>query len=190
MLNFDNTNFYSKPFEYFTGNSAIDQNLSIQVLDWFEADAPWHYVETDFYEQYEFDLLNVQVPDNLSSLSSKSVLETLKKDVERLFRVELSKQIDITAHKLIAEHRIRLHNDFVPNQETHRILIQFNRGWNADNGGLLMLFNSSEPSDVHKIILPEHNSVLGFAISPHSNHAVSTVHQGERFTLVYSFYQQ
>ena len=33
-------------------------------------------------------------------------------------------------------------------------------------------------------------ALRGFEISPESNHAVSTVHAGERFTLVYSFYRQ
>lgn len=189
MLSFATTDFYSKPFEYFTGDSSIDETLSLQILDWFETKAPWNFVETDFYEQYEFDLLDVEVPENLSLLCSKDILETLKTSIKKMFRVELSEQLDITAHKLIAGQTIRLHNDFVPNQETHRILIQFNRGWKIDNGGLLMLFNSSDPADIHKVILPEHNSVVGFCISPDSNHAVSKVHKGERFTLVYSFYQ-
>ena len=44
-----------------------------------------------------------------------------------------------------------------------------------------MLFNSSEVSDVHRVFLPVSNSMVGFAISEKSNHAVSTVYDGERF---------
>jgi hypothetical protein len=55
-------------------------------------------------------------------------------------------------------------------------------------GGFLLFFNRADPADVHRIFLPIHNSLVGFAISPDSNHAVSTIHDGERFTLVYSFY--
>ena len=53
---------------------------------------------------------------------------------------------------------------------------------------LYMLFNSADASDVHRIFPPANDSAVGFAISPKSHHAVSTVHGGERFTLVFSFY--
>ena len=51
-----------------------------------------------------------------------------------------------------------------------------------------MFFNSEDPSDMHRVISPVHDSVVGFAISEDSNHAVSTIHGGERFTIVFSFY--
>ena len=51
-----------------------------------------------------------------------------------------------------------------------------------------MLFNSSEASDVHRVFLPANDSLVGFAISEKSNHAVSKVYDGQRFTLVFSFY--
>jgi Rps23 Pro-64 3,4-dihydroxylase Tpa1-like proline 4-hydroxylase len=105
-----------------------------------------------------------------------------------LFSVKLNSEVVLTAHKLIAGHTIRLHNDFVPERETHRLLIQFNREWQDENGGFLLFFNSPAPEDINRIIRPVHNSSVGFAISPKSNHAVSTVNNGERYTLVYSFY--
>ena len=70
------------------------------------------------------------------------------------------------------------------------MLVQLNRGWREDQGGFLMFFNSHDPSDVHRLFSPTHNSVVGFAISESSNHAVSTTHGGERFTLVFSFYDR
>ena len=57
-----------------------------------------------------------------------------------------------------------------------------------EQGGFLMLFNSEDPSDLHRVLPPTHNCIVGFAISERSNHAVSTTHGGERYTLVYSFY--
>ena len=105
-----------------------------------------------------------------------------------MFSARLSEKIDCTVHKLVPGQRIRIHNDFIPGEETHRLLIQLNRGWHDDQGGFLMLFNSADPSDVHRVLSPSHDSVVGFAISESSNHAVSTIHGGERFTLVFSFY--
>jgi Rps23 Pro-64 3,4-dihydroxylase Tpa1-like proline 4-hydroxylase len=90
---------------------------------------------------------------------------------------------------LVAGQRIRIHNDYIPDQESHRVLVQLNRGWTDDMGGALIFFNSHDPTDMHRAFRPSHNSCVGFEISPKSLHAVSTIHSGERFTLVFSFYR-
>ncbi|QHN05363.1 2OG-Fe(II) oxygenase [Granulicella sp. WH15] len=97
-------------------------------------------------------------------------------------------QIDITAHKLNRTQKIRIHNDARPDGETHRFLIQLNRGWSDENGGMLMLFRGPEVETLEDVILPTSRSAFGFEISPASYHAVSQVHQGDRYTLVFSFY--
>jgi Rps23 Pro-64 3,4-dihydroxylase Tpa1-like proline 4-hydroxylase len=183
LLDMENT-------EVFVCNQAISPQLCSQLLTWFENDAPWKLVETDFYEQYEFSFFDIQLPSEISFLTSPEYLSQVKKRVECLFLVKLDTRIDFTAHKLISGQRIRIHNDYISGCETHRLLIQLNRGWEDENGGMLMFFNSKSPSDIHKIFRPAHNSSVGFAISPDSHHAVSTIHKSERFTLVYSFYQQ
>ncbi len=181
---------FSEPFRYLVFPEALNPDVSRTVLAWFEADAPWKLVEADFYEQFEFSLWDAQIPASLSFLRAPSFLATIKKQIAGLFEVDLSDRLDITAHKLVPGQRIRLHNDFIPGAETHRLLIQFNRGWNDENGGFLLFFNSANPADIHKIFRPVHNSAVGFAITATSYHAVSTLHAGERFTLVYSFYEK
>ncbi|MGA9995655.1 MAG: cyclophane-containing peptide 2OG-Fe(II) oxygenase YhhC [Pyrinomonadaceae bacterium] len=187
-LDFSPLEISSEPFQYFVSTKALSDSLSLMVLDWFEKDAPWKLVETDFYEQYEFSFWDVQIPPHLTLLREQPFLDWLKTRVQSLFETELSTKIDVAAHRLIPGQRIRLHNDFIPGHETHRLLIQLNRGWRDENGGLLLFFNSSNPADIHRIFRPAHNSAVGFAVSLNSNHAVSTIHSGERFTLVYSFY--
>lgn len=188
ILDFSPLEVCSEPFQYFVSTKALSNNVSLRLLDWFETDAPWKLVETDFYDQYEFSFWDVQMPARLVLLRERSFLNELKTRVEGLFETELSARIDVAAHRLIPGQRIRLHNDFIPGHETHRLLIQLNRGWSDENGGLLLFFNSSNPADIHRIFRPAHNSAVGFAVSPNSNHAVSTIHNGDRFTLVYSFY--
>lgn len=185
-----NTEMFSFPFPYFFCDQAFSPKLSSDLLIWLQEKAPWKLVETDFYEQYELSFFDVQLPPEISFLTSKDFLLMVKSNVESLFSVKFDSRIDFTAHKLISGQRIRIHNDYIPNCETHRLLIQFNKGWEDENGGMLMLFNSHDPNDVHKIFRPTHNSSVGFAISPDSHHAVSTIHKGERFTIIYSFYQQ
>ena len=89
--------------------------------------------------------------------------------------------------RLVVGQTIRVHNDYIGGAETHRMLVQLNRGWDAANGGLLMLFDSDRAEDVSAVIIPRHGSALAFAISPKSFHAVSTIVSGARFTLVYTF---
>jgi Rps23 Pro-64 3,4-dihydroxylase Tpa1-like proline 4-hydroxylase len=187
-LNFSHAEVLCEPFLHFVSTGAFGEHISLTLLSWLEREAPWRLVKTDFYEQFEFSLLDVQPPGPLSFLREERFLDDVRRKAEGMFRNDLGKRVDVTAHKLIPGQRIRLHNDFIVGQETHRLLVQLNRGWDDEAGGLLLFFNSPNPVDIYRVFRPVHNSVIGFAISPYSNHAVSTVQAGERFTLVFSFY--
>lgn len=180
---------FSEPFPYVVSPQGLDLAVSRRILAWFESDAPWRLVKTDFYEQFEFSLLDVRLPRELTFLRTPDFLTLMKSRVAKLFRAVLGDRVEITAHRLVSGQRIRLHNDFIARTETYRILIQLNRSWKDENGGFLLFFDSDDPSDLHKIFRPVHNSAVGFAITPESYHAVSTLYAGERFTLVYSFYE-
>jgi len=179
---------FLEPFPYFTATQALGHPLSSAFRQWLEAEAPWKLVQTDFYEQYEFCLFDTVLPPALQFVTQRPFLGDLRTCVERIFNCSLGERIDCTAHKLVHGQRIRVHNDFIPGEETHRVLIQLNRAWQESQGGFLMLFNSAEASDVHRILAPVNDSAVGFQISERSNHAVSAIHAGERFTLVFSFH--
>lgn len=187
-INFTDFEVQTEPFDYFILLKAFDEEESLFILNWLEISAPWKLVEANFYTQYEFNFEDISLPEEIAFLYERNFLNYLIREFEKIFSAKLAYQVDVTAHKLIAGHTIRLHNDFIPDKETHRLLIQLNRNWKEENGGFLIFFNSSDPKDIHRIIFPVHNSAVGFAISPKSNHAVSTIHDGERYTLVYSFY--
>jgi Rps23 Pro-64 3,4-dihydroxylase Tpa1-like proline 4-hydroxylase len=189
-LSLSSVEVFSTPFDFFVSPEALSSDLSDSALEWLETEAPWKLVETDFYEQYEFSLWDVDVPPQLLVLLEPSFLSELKRKVGALFEVDLSNDIDIAAHKLIPGQRIRIHNDFISDAKTYRLLIQLNSGCKDEDGGLLLLFNSSDPADIHKVIRPIHNTAIGFVVSAKSNHAVSTISTGERFTLVYTFFGQ
>lgn len=188
IVGFNDIEFHSKPFPYFKLSKFFDDKFSKIILNWLQKDAPWKLVETDFYEQYEFDFQDSTPSSELFFLYENDFLGFLVRQMENIFSVKLNKEVSLTGHKLVSGQTIRIHNDFIPGQETHRLLIQLNQGWNDENGGFLMFFNSSNPNDINRIIRPIHNSSVGFEISSNSNHAVSTIHKGERYTLVYTFY--
>lgn len=187
-LDFSGFKVFSEPFPYAVSPRVFNSELSGDILGWLETEAPWKLVETDFYEQYEFDFVDAEPPSRLRLLKNQVFLDALKEQVQKLFGVRLGGRVDATAHKLVGGQRIRIHNDYIPGGETHRLLIQLNRGWKDEEGGLLLFFNSPDPADVHKLFRPTHESAVAFAISSDSHHAVTTIHDGGRFTLVYSFY--
>ena len=187
-LHLSSVQTFFDPFPYVLSLESLEWDASYQVLAWFESGAPWRLVETDFYEQFEFSLLDAQLPPELIFLQTPDFLTTVRSRVADLFGTVLGERVDVTAHRLVPGQRIRLHNDFIACAETHRLLIHLNRDWKDENGGFLLFFRSGNPSGTPKVFRPVHNSAVAFAITPESYHAVSALYAGERFTLVYSFY--
>jgi Rps23 Pro-64 3,4-dihydroxylase Tpa1-like proline 4-hydroxylase len=169
---------------------VISEELEQALLAWLESEAPWRLAVMDFYEQYEFDFEDVELPSNLKPLFSESTMQELRMRVGVLLSTSLKPQVDITAHKLKSSQKIRIHNDARPDGETHRFLIQLNRGWTREHGGLLMLFRGPGVETLEDILFPTSRSAFGFEISTASYHAVSQVHQGDRYTIVFSFYAE
>lgn len=176
------------PFRYGLIAGCLEQSVANAMLQWFEDSAPWKLRVADFYEQHEFSFNDVVLPEALAEAFSPNQLEELRRHMEERFDVELSARIDITAHRLTHGQRIRIHNDFIPGEESHRLLIQLNRGWEDANGGLLVFFNSKDPADVHRVLRPLHNTGVVFEISESSLHAVTPIQAGDRYTLVLSFF--
>ena len=176
------------PFRYFLTKRCLDLNIEKELLEWFETDAPWRLVETDFYEQYEFSMFDVALPQNLSRLTSLDNLLALRSAMAMIFGISLDDRVTLLAHKLTPGQRIAIHNDYLGGDETHRLTVQLNRDLGNEDGGLFLLFNSFDPNDIHRILRPVGGSGIGFEIGSNSNHAVSRLHRGERYTLVYSFY--
>ncbi len=175
------------PFAHVATMDAVGAALAEATLAWMESDAPWTLRIADFYEQWELHLERATLPEPLSKLLDPYFVDTLKVRLLGPIIAADLELVEVTAHKLLAGQTIRIHNDYIEDAESHRILIQLNRGWRDEQGGLLMLFGSSSSGDVQRVIRPIHRSAFGFSISERSFHAVSTIAEGERFTLVYSF---
>ena len=179
---------YAEPFPYFTTKAAIGQEPVSELLTWLESEARWNLVEADFYEQHELNQREDPLPDVVSFLTEPSFLDAIRQEVEEIFSCSFASRVEWSIHKLLAGQRIRIHNDLLATAETHRVILHINRGWSISKGGFLMLFNSEDPADVHRVLMPLNGSIVGFEISVKSHHAVSAVVEGERFAIVYSLY--
>jgi hypothetical protein len=180
--------FYRSPYPHFTATLEASASLLNATLAWLETEAPWRLVRASFYEQYEFSLLDVTLPRSVQAFTSPQWLEILRDYVSTVFNCPMRSDVLALAHRLTTDQRIAIHNDYLIGEESHRLVIQLNRGLTESDGGFFMLFNSEDVTDISAVLAPVCGSVLSFAIGPNSYHAVSRMHRGERFTLIYSFY--
>jgi Rps23 Pro-64 3,4-dihydroxylase Tpa1-like proline 4-hydroxylase len=152
-----------------------------------ENDAPWRLRVASFYEQWELHLGQERLPASLRVITSPEMVDRLVHSMLMPIAHGALELSDVTAHKLVPGQTIRIHNDYLEGKETHRLLVQLNRAWTDAHGGFLMLFGSDSPEDIRRAVRPLHCSGLAFTISARSFHAVSTIQDGERYTIVYSF---
>ena len=188
MLSLLKSQSFRSPFPHFISTQIFPPAVHQAILAWLMGEKSWKLRETDFYEQHEFTLQAVSPPPQLAFLTAPAFLTTLRIDIGRLLSAEFTERTEVCAHKLVPGQRIGIHNDYIPGGETHRLLIQLTATKEPEAGGLLMFFNNQDARDVSKVFRSAGNSAVGFAIGPQSHHAVSKQHQGERFTLVYSFF--
>lgn len=175
------------PFLHFSSTSVLNNGLEKRIYCWFQSTLDWTLVETDFYEQYEFSLLSINLPEDLKCLTETKFLNTIQNKFQEVFRVSDFELVDVVAHKLVNSQHIGVHNDYINGDETHRLVLHFNPDWKEEHGGYLLLFNSSDANDMSKVVSPVDNSAFGFEISKRSHHAVSKIHDFIRYTIVYTF---
>jgi len=187
MINFSSSNTETLPFPHFVSFSNLSKDLLHIIYNSLRATNNWKLVETDFYEQYEFSLLDSDLSSDFKVLISSDFVSLIKKQFQSQFKINTLQLVDVVAHKLIKNQKIGVHNDFIGGDETHRLVLHFNPDWVEDNGGFLLLFNSSDADDISKIISPLNNSAFGFEISKSSYHAVSKIFNFIRYTIVYTF---
>jgi 2OG-Fe(II) oxygenase superfamily len=173
------------PFRYATFSRCLSPDTGDAIMDWLEETAPWSLTQTDFYEQHEFSCWDSPSPV-ASFLTSSEVLHIVRSTMGDIFGRSFEQTVSVVCHRLVPPQRIGIHNDSLAGQESHRLVIQLNRGLTDTDGGVLMLFNSDDPADIHKLLRPVNLSGFAFEISADSHHAVSQVHGGARYTLIYS----
>lgn len=187
FLRASNVWYDPSPFPHFLAESLLDDSIEGELLQWFKLTSEWKKVATDFYEQFEFSLLDVSPPEGLQTLLDEKQIGEIETLFARYFDISRLILVDITAHKHNDGQSIGIHNDFIEGEETHRLVVQINEKWTSSNGGFQMLFNSDNAEDVAKIIRPISNSAMGFEISERSLHAVSKIVGFNRYSLVYTF---
>ncbi len=176
-----------KPFRHCVDSSFYPKSVSRRVLTWLADEVNWRYGRTAFYEQFAIPLMDVEIPKDLLPAFSQRSLGLLRRQVENHFQTALEPNVDIAALKFVQGHGIGVHTDFGEEPESHRVVVQLNRGRIASQGGELVFLRTRRETDVDLIFSQAHNLAIAFEIGPNSYHALSEVESGECYMVVYSF---
>jgi Rps23 Pro-64 3,4-dihydroxylase Tpa1-like proline 4-hydroxylase len=192
LFDFPSVQVERNPFPHFSVSDFCDPAFASRLLHWFESGADWKSRRmANFYVYSDINLRTADLPTNMEFLVDQEFLTHLRQEVGSLFGAKLDGFVDVTAHRLAAGDRIRTHSDWVTLRFTHRMLLQVNQGWKPGNGGVLGLLDRDPKSGSRprvKSIVPHHRSGFAFEVSEKSFHKVSRVNDGERYTLIFSFY--
>jgi hypothetical protein len=185
-LAFDKVVPRTEPFPHFVSPQFYTPSFADTLLTWLEAKADWQLKETVLFEQYQIGLTDFKHCEEIRSLWDGAVLARMRDQVSRAFGVPLSSRINISAHKLLPGQFGGIHTDNLPG-ETHRVVVQLNRGRADDSGGNLVFLSGPSPNDLAIAFKQVSNSAAGFRLGPQSHHAITKVKTGTRFTVIYTF---
>jgi hypothetical protein len=174
------------PFPHFVCPQFYTEKFAETLLTWLEAKADWQLKETILFEQYQLGFTDFKHCREIEGLWDGAVLARMRDRVSQAFGVELSSRINISAHKLLPGQFGNIHTDNEPG-ETHRVVVQLNRGRTADSGGNLVFLSGPSPMDLAVAFKQVSNSAAGFRLGERSYHAITKVKSGTRFTIIYTF---
>jgi len=185
----DAANVCKEPFPHFVMANVLSDTLADSILHWFETDAVWHLHTSSFFSQYELDLSYDDLPVQCHEFFNRDIYGVLIQQMGRAFGRDMMDRVSVTAHRLLPGQMIGIHTDEPSGDcETHRLIIQLNRGWTEANGGHLVFFSENDAEAIHSVVSPVHNTSIGFELSDRSYHAVERIFSGVRFTIIFSFW--
>jgi Rps23 Pro-64 3,4-dihydroxylase Tpa1-like proline 4-hydroxylase len=186
VLAFDNVVRKTTPYAHIVSLRFYTETFAETLLGWLESQQDWHLREGILFEQYELGFSRFTHCKEIEGLWDGAILSRLRDAVTRAIGTPVSSRINIHAHKLVPGQFTNIHTDMIP-EETHRLVVQLNRGRADDSGGNLMLLTGPRPADLSMVFKQNSNSAVGFKLGAESFHAVGRVKAGTRFTIIYTF---
>lgn len=174
------------PYPHFISPRFYTEQFAETLLAWLESGTDWTLKETLLFAQYQLGFSRFRHYTQIQGLWDPAVLARLRDEAGRAFGVPVSGRINISAHKLVTGQHGSIHTDNEPG-ETHRLVVQLNRGRANDSGGNLVLLSGPTPADIAVVFKQASNSAVGFGLGRASHHAIGRVRTGTRFTVIYTF---
>ena len=171
-------NHHDSPFPFFYVNSAFSKEQCAALECLFLLDGDWQHRDGAFYRCSLRD-----VTENIPVTFQMEVLGRMRE----ITGLPLVNRVLVTAQRMMPGQVIGIHSDRpLLGYELVRLVVQLNKEWQADHGGVLELFSSPE-SEVVFSVNPEYNKAFGFILHVDSYHGVTEVTQ-PRQTVVFNFW--
>jgi hypothetical protein len=171
-------NHHDNPFPFFYVTSAFSEQQCAALEGLFLQDAEWQHRDGAFYRCSLREVTN-----NIPAPFLTEVLVRMRE----ITGLPLVNGVVVTAQRMLPGQVIGIHSDRpLLGYESVRLVVQLNRQWQAEHGGVLQLFSSPE-GDALFSVNPEYNYAFGFVLHVDSYHAVTEVTQ-PRQTMVFNFW--
>ena len=166
------------PFPFFLVNAAFSEEQCAALDQLFLQDIEWQHRDGVFYRCSICDVTEI-IPATFQA----EILARMRE----ITGLPLVNRVLVTAQRMLPGHVIGIHSDrpFL-GYEIARLVVQLNKQWQAEHGGVLELFSSPEGEAVFGVN-PEYNKAVGFLLHADSYHAVTEVTQ-PRQTVVFNFW--
>ncbi|MCQ8117712.1 2OG-Fe(II) oxygenase [Methylomonas rosea] len=169
---------HDSPFPFFYVNAAFSQDQCAALDSLFLQDGNWQHRDGAFYRCSLKD-----VTENIPDTFQAEVLTRMRE----ITGLPLTNRVLVTAQRMLPGQAIGVHSDRpLVGYEIARLVVQLNKQWQTDHGGVLELFSSPESEAVFSVN-PEYNKAFGFLLHVDSYHGVTEAIQ-PRQTVVFNFW--
>ncbi len=166
------------PFQFFFVNAAFSEEQCTVLDQLFSQNIEWQQRDGEFYRCSMCDVTEI-----IPGLFKAEILARMCE----ITGLPLVNRVLVTAQRMLPGQAIGLHSDrpFL-GYEIARLVVQLNKQWLPEHGGVLELFSAPAGQAVFSVN-PEYNKAVGFLLHADSYHAVTEVTQ-PRLTVVFNFW--
>lgn len=169
---------HDKPFPFFYVTPAFSEEQCAALECLFLQDGDWQHRDGDFYRCSLRD-----ITENFPARFQTEVLARMRE----ITGLPLVNRVVVTAQRMLPGHVIGVHSDRpLLGYEFARLVVQLNKQWQPEHGGVLELFSSPESAASFRLN-PEYNAAFGFLLNADSYHGVTEAAQ-PRQTVVFNFW--
>lgn len=159
-------------------NAAFSEEQCAALEQLFLQDNEWQHQDGVFYRCSLSD-----VTETIPATFQTEILDRMRE----ITGLPLINRVVVTAQRMLPGQAIGIHSDRpLLGYEIARLVVQLNKQWKAEHGGVLELFSSPEGEAVFSVN-PEYNKAFGFLLHADSYHGVTEVTQ-PRQTVVFNFW--
>jgi hypothetical protein len=169
---------YTSPFPFFCVKPAFSEEQCAVLEQVFLQAGKWQHRDEGFY-QCSLREVTEYIPVSL-------IAEVIA-GMREITGLPLVDKCVVTAQRMMPGQAVGVHSDRpLLGYEIARLVVQLNRQWQPEHGGVLELFESNDGKAVFRV-KPGYNEAFGFLLHADSHHGVSEVTE-PRQTVVFNFW--